>query len=85
MCVNLDEVYNRFYIVSTKLQMISNTVIKNKGVITIVVKGTEIKGSINEIKSSSKFEMGEIVATISLYDSNFNLSTYNILDIENAF
>ena len=85
MCVNLDDVYNRFNTVSTKLQMINNAVIKNKGRITIVVKGAEIKGSINEIRSSSKFEMGEIIATISLYDSNFNLSTYNILDIENAF
>jgi hypothetical protein len=85
MCVNLDDVYNRFNTVSTKLQMINNTVIKNNGRITIVVKGAEIKGSINEIRSSSKFEMGEIIATISLYDSNFNLSTYNILDIENAF
>ena len=85
MCVNLDEVYSRFNNISSKLQMINNTVIKNKGAITIVVKGSEIKGSVNEIRSSSKFDMGEIVATVSLYDSNFNLSTYNILDIEKVF
>jgi hypothetical protein len=85
MCVNLDEVYNRFSIINNKLQIINNIVLKNKGVITIIVKGTEIKGSVNEIRSSSKFDMGEIVATISLYDSNFNLSTYNVLDIEKVF
>jgi hypothetical protein len=85
MCVNLDDVYNRFTIISNKLQIINNTVTKNKGAITIVIKDTEIKGTVNEIRSSSKFDMGEIVATISLYDSNFNLSTYNVLDIEKVF
>jgi|GEM_PF-6263428 hypothetical protein len=85
MCVNSDEVYTRFTIISNKLHLINTVVIKNKGVITIVVKGAEIKGSVNEIRSSSKFDMGEIVATISLYDDNFNLSTYNVLDIESVF
>jgi hypothetical protein len=85
MCVNSDEVYSRLTIISNKLQLINTVVIKNKGTITIVVKGAEIKGTVNEIKSLSKFEMGEIVATISLYDSDFNLSTYNVLDIEKVF
>ena len=85
MCVNSDEVYTRFTIISNKLQLINTVVIKNKGAVSIVVKGSEIKGSVNEIRSSSKFDMGEIVATISLYDDNFNLSTYNVLDIERAF
>jgi hypothetical protein len=85
MCVNSDEVYTRFTIITNMLQLINTVIIKNKGAITIVVKGAEIKGSVNDIRSSSKFDMGEIVATISLYDVNFNLSTYNVLDIERTF
>jgi hypothetical protein len=85
MCVNLDEVYNRFNIINSKLQLINDVVYKNKGAVTIVINGVEIKGSVNEIKSTNKFEMGEITATISLYDNNFNVSIYNIRDIEKAF
>ncbi len=85
MCVNLDEVYNRFNTINSKLQLINDVVYKNKGAITIVINGAEIKGRVNEIKSASKFEMGEITATISLYDDNFNVSIYNIRDIEKAF
>ena len=85
MCVDLTEVFNRFNDISKKLELINNVISTNKGTITILLDNTTIKGRVKEIKSSSKFEMGEISATISLYDDHFNVSTYNIRDIENAF
>ena len=85
MCVDINEVFSRFDKVNGKLQIINDAVNKNKGAITIVVNGTEIKGTVNEIKSVAKFEMGEISATISLYDNDFKLSMYNVLDVEKAF